>query len=150
MTDFLNSRRQQFLQENYYHKMASSYAESEEFWRENKPESDDSNHAVMLAQLYTVNDLFKLFILNYTAGIDLNILRFQLESLINHFEKYTYILREYEKKIGNSEADNESPLSFHDLEQYEKCLQLIGLCYLLHRRDLLLPLSKMVDPAFFG
>lgn len=41
MTDFLNSRRQQFLQENYYHKMASSYAESEEFWRENKPESDD-------------------------------------------------------------------------------------------------------------
>ena len=150
MTDFLNLRRQQFLQENYYHKMAASYAQSEEFWSENKPESDDSDQAIVLAQLYTVNDLFKLFILNYTAGIDLNTLRYQLENLINHYGKYTSILREYEKKIGNSEAENESPLSFHDLEQFEKSLQLVGLCYLLHRRDLLLPLSKMIDPAFLG
>ena len=150
MTDFLNLRRQQFLQENYYHKMVTSYAQSEEFWSENKPESDDSDQAIVLAQLYTVNDLFKLFILNYTAGIDLNTLRYQLENLINHYGKYTSILREYEKKIGNSEAENESPLSFHDLEQFEKSLQLVGLCYLLHRRDLLLPLSKMIDPAFLG
>ena len=85
MTDFLNLRRQQFLQENYYHKMVTSYAQSEEFWSENKPESDDSDQAIVLAQLYTVNDLFKLFILNYTAGIDLNTLRYQLENLINHY-----------------------------------------------------------------
>lgn len=150
MVDFLNTRRQQFLQEKYYLKMSSSYAESENFWNENRPESDDEDQAIVLSQLYTVNDLFKLFVLNYTAGIDLNTLRFQLENLIHHYEKYTDLLRNYERKKGNNHAENESPLSFHDLEQYEKCLQLVGLCYLLHRRDLLPNISKMIDPSFLG
>ena len=148
--DFDHKKRQQFLQESYYRNMATSFAESEEFWTKNKPESDDDDQAKMLAQLYTVDDLFKLFVLNYTAGIDLNILRFQLGNLIEHYEKYTNILREYEEKTGNDHAESASPLSFHDLEEYEKSLQLVGLCYLLHRRDLLLRLSKMIDPAFLG
>lgn len=43
-----------------------------------------------------------------------------------------------------------SPLSFFERSQYEKVLQLVGLCFLLHRKDLLLRLAKLIDPSYYG
>jgi hypothetical protein len=36
------------------------------------------------------------------------------------------------------------------LDDYQRCMQLIGLCYLLHRRDLLPRIAALEDPAYAG
>ena len=53
------------------------------------------------------------------------------------------------KKIYEQD-ENEPPLYFAEIDEYERCLQLIGLCYLLHRRDLFPRITAMEDPNYYG
>ena len=43
-----------------------------------------------------------------------------------------------------------APLGLGYLGDYERCMQIIGLCYLLHRRDLLPRIAALEDPGYFG
>ncbi|MFT4267678.1 MAG: DUF1911 domain-containing protein [Xenophilus sp.] len=59
---------------------------------------------------------------------------------------------EYQKRLGEYEGEPEFvPFNFeYEIADYERCMQLIGLCYLLHRRDLLPRIAKLQDPAYAG
>ena len=55
-------------------------------------------------------------------------------------------------KGGNPKAKHPSisPLGLDQLRDYERAIQLIGFCYLLHRRDLLARIALMIDSGYVG
>ncbi|WP_180171127.1 PoNe immunity protein domain-containing protein, partial [Acinetobacter sp. YH12027] len=55
---------------------------------------------------------------------------------------YTIALRKDE------EDEDWAPFYFTAIDEYERCMQLIGLCYLLHRRDLLPRIAAMQDKIY--
>jgi hypothetical protein len=82
--------------------------------------------------------------LHYTAGEPIEALRMELTSVVEAYERYQSALGAYEG------VPSMSPLGLDQLADYERCMQLIGLCYLLHRRDLLPRLAAIVDPGYRG
>ena len=72
---------------------------------------------------------YDLLSLNFTAGFDISTLRIQLEDVITKYEEYTIALRKDEKD------EDWAPFYFTAIDEYERCMQLIGLCYLLHRSE---------------
>lgn len=93
---------------------------------------------------YLAEDAYKRLSLCYTGGEDPATLRADLQSVIEAYECYQKALAEYE------EIPNAAPLGLGRLDDYERCVQLIGLCYLLHRRDLLPRIAALEDPAYAG
>ncbi len=90
------------------------------------------------------NDTYELFSLNFTFGQSFETMREDLTLVIEAFELYQKALGIYEK------SPQISPLGFAMLDEFEQALQLISLCYLLHRRDLLPRLRKLFDPGYAG
>lgn len=82
--------------------------------------------------------------LRYTAGTPLEELRTELTGVIEAYEHYQKALAAYEGRPSIS------PLGLDQLGDYERAMQLIGLCYLLHRRDLLPRIAQMIDPGYVG
>jgi hypothetical protein len=87
---------------------------------------------------------FQLLSLRYTAGEPIEPLRTELEGVVAAYERYAHFRREYEQD------PEEPPLYFAEIADFERCMQLIGLCYLLHRRDLIRRIAKFQDPAYAG
>ncbi|WP_035818205.1 PoNe immunity protein domain-containing protein [Janthinobacterium sp. RA13] len=87
---------------------------------------------------------FRNHMLRYTAGESLDVLRENLTEVIKVHEQSTKYVREYQHDSAFP------PLRFAEIDDYERAMQLIGLCYLLHRRDLLPRLAAMLDGAFAG
>ena len=137
-------RRQVFLHDEYYQVMQTHFRASASFWKNNSPEADSPEQAQALAAASVAGDGFKLLTLRYTAGEPIEFLRAELGSVIEAYERYQQALAEYEG------VPNMAPLGLDQLGDYERCMQLIGLCYLLHRRDLLPRLSSMIDPGYRG
>ncbi|WP_180161423.1 PoNe immunity protein domain-containing protein [Acinetobacter sp. YH12040] len=48
----------------------------------------------------------------------------------------------------DEEDEDWAPFYFTAIDEYERCMQLIGLCYLLHRRDLLPRIAAMQDKIY--
>ncbi|WP_180118582.1 PoNe immunity protein domain-containing protein [Acinetobacter sp. YH12096] len=78
----------------------------------------------------------------YTIGKSIQPLRIELENIITKYEEYTMALRKDE------EDEDWAPFYFTAIDEYERCMQLIGLCYLLHRRDLLPRIAAMQDKIY--
>jgi hypothetical protein len=77
--------------------------------------------------------------LDYTAGDPIEPLRGDLEKVIDAYERYADLLWQYT-------ADrNEPTFAFDVLDDYCQLMQLVGLCFLLHRRDLLPRIAAMQD-----
>ena len=77
--------------------------------------------------------------LDYTAGDPIEPLRGDLEKVIAAYERYADLLWQYT-------ADrNEPTFAFDVLDDYCQLMQLVGLCFLLHRRDLLPRIAAMQD-----
>ncbi|MFT3721155.1 PoNe immunity protein domain-containing protein [Pseudorhodoferax sp.] len=87
---------------------------------------------------------FEQFVLRFTAGRSIPSLRAELPRVIEAFEHYVQALAMQEG------VPCMAPLGFDDLHEYERALQLVSLCYLLHRRDLLPRLRGLLDPAYAG
>jgi len=81
----------------------------------------------------------RLVLLHYTAGDPIEPLRGQLEQVIVAYERYGELLWAYRK------SRNEPVLDFDVIDDYCELLQLVGLCFLLHRRDLLPRLASLQD-----
>ena len=81
----------------------------------------------------------------YTAGEEISSLIPQLEHLVEKYE-----IRQ--AALALSEQSPEvSPLAIDDLpHEYEECVQIIGLCILLHRTDLLKRFVKLIDNAGYA
>lgn len=138
------TRRQQFLTPDYYQEQARHLGASNKFWSENLPDADSIEEAKTLAAADIADDLYMLSSLRYTAGVPNEVLRDELAGVIEAYERYQVALGTYEGR------PRISPFGLDQLGDYERALQLISLCYLLHRRDLLPRLAALIDPGYKG
>lgn len=142
---FHEKRRQQFLDERYYqldiqHTIDISIPGLLEVLNASDSDAEDRSRVSEAIADCTCKNFF----LNYTAGESLDILRDDLSKVIETYEQYTKFDREYTKRPYFP------PFRFAEIDDYERAIQLISLCYLLHRRDLLPRLAAMLDGAFAG
>lgn len=146
MNSFNQRRRQQFALENHSSIWENHFLESIDLWSHALPANGDNEaHKRSLAAHSLADARYWLISLRYTAGHPIEPLRDTLEQIVNAYETYQRHLGEYES------APQFAPFNFeYEIADYERCMQLIGLCYLLHRRDLLPRIAKLQDPAYAG
>jgi Domain of unknown function (DUF1911) len=144
MLNFSKQRRQRYLRHDFYcaqvlrrERMVAKF--------EQQSVSDLSDPAsVALDRSGAASELFERLSLRFTAGIAIEALRGDLDAVVSAYCAY-------QRALEVSEATTEiAPLSFEDRAEYERALQLVSLCYLLHRRDLLSSLRVLFDPAYGG
>ncbi|MBX8485772.1 PoNe immunity protein domain-containing protein [Pseudomonas cichorii] len=139
------NRRQQFLTEKRYENFLSNYKDSFVFWQDklfqaDSPEQEKSVRAKHFQTLYLKNILML-----YTAGETIENLSAPLETLIESYEDLQARLAEYEG------IRNITPLTIDDwVDEYEECVQVISLCILLHRTDLLKRFVYLIDSAGYA
>ena len=140
--EFHEKRRQQFLTEASYIATTKFFDENSgpRYLRALSRQDFDSEDRSGVADAYA-DDTFTNYMLRYTAGESIQALREDLENVIAAFEQATHYVREHERN------PNFPPLRFIEIDEYERVLQMIGLCFLLHRRDLLPRIAAMFDPA---
>jgi len=141
---FHEQRRQVFLTEMFYKRQIDRrdglfVAFSKEIL---SPETD--REGVSLLHQSLCDEHYERLSLRYTAGTPIEELRNELTGVIEAYEHYQKALSAYEGRPAIS------PLGLNQLGDYERAMQLIGLCYLLHRRDLLPRIAAMIDPGYVG
>lgn len=138
-------QRQKFYSENQYRNFLKEYNEVLELCKTIRFESDSPEEEASLRAGHLQNLLLDKIFASYTAGEDIESLIPLLEELIEKYEIW-------QKNLAISEAiPNISPLSIEDWpDQYEECVQVISLCILLHRPDLLIRFVHITDNAGFA
>jgi hypothetical protein len=137
---FHETRRQQFLSEDRYEETTPILADSIAYFDTNPYGSGrDQAERDMLGRMSAAVDRLNLFILKYTAGEPIEPLRAELEEVVAAYERYGEHLWKY---TGDR---NEVVFTFVTLDEYCQLMQLIGLCFLLHRRDLLPRIAALQD-----
>ena len=146
MTDFSAKRRQQFMTLAYRESARSLIADwnKELLVNLSWSEADLGKEGRSTATARLAENCFEELVLSYSAGEPIDPLRRQLGSLIEAYERYQQALGVFEN------APEIAPLGLDRLDDFERCMQLIGLCYLLHRRDLLPRIAKLEDPGYAG
>jgi hypothetical protein len=143
--EFHQKRRQQFLSE-------VAYIETRKFWEQEMgpaylqaltASGADANDRRRVSSAYA-DESFTTYMLRYTGGDALVVLREDFEDVISAHEQAAKYLQAYEKD------PTFPPLRLVEIDEYERVLQLIGLCYLLRREDLLPRVAKMFDRSFSG
>jgi hypothetical protein len=124
-------RRQQFLSQAYFGSKNQGWQETIRRWSNELPFGDSIEEQKSLAAADVADYSFKLLVLFYTAGLPIEQLRDQLDIVIAAYEKYAIALREYEQ------SSTYPVLGLQYIDEFEQIVQLIGLAYLLHRRDLI-------------
>jgi hypothetical protein len=141
---FHELRRQQFLTAHFYASVCAFRSDSIDEYKQGllRPENDLDDHRRLTRAI--ASETYEKFSIRYTAGEPIEQLRSELTGVIEAYERYQRALGEHEgmPKIA--------PFTFAELYHYERCMQLIGLCYLLHRRDLLPRIAALQDPAYAG
>ncbi|MBX8551022.1 DUF1911 domain-containing protein [Pseudomonas cichorii] len=137
--------RQKFFSDEHYANFLSEYDELVEFFKVNKFKSDsDLEEASQRAKYFQSLALDRL-LATYTSGEKIEAIIPLLEELIEKYETRQKALAEYQglPKI--------SPLAIDDWpNQYEEAVQVISLCILLHRTDLLPRFVKLIDEAGYA
>jgi hypothetical protein len=137
-------RRQVFLTQEFFKGSSTQIEESIALWLRTLPQGESLEARQSSAASLVASDTYELFSLRYTAGIPIEQLRRELTGVIEAYERYQKALEAYE------EIPQVAPLGFEDIGDYERALQLVSLCYLLHRRDLLPRLRALLDPGYAG
>lgn len=141
---FHERRRQQFMTEGFYNAKIANLDSITPELRSllTGPEKDlDKKRSWAF---YLSDDAYERLSLRYTAGDPIEPLRAELGEVVTAYENYRAALIDYEK------IPSIAPLGLGNIGDYERCMQLIGLCYLLHRRDLLPRIAALEDPAYVG
>ncbi|UZD54993.1 PoNi-like cognate immunity protein [Caldimonas aquatica] len=140
--EFHEIRRQQFLTQQYYLDQLKGFEEvlyGPEGLEENlrSPEREPGWH--MSLARGAAYERFCRLLLRYTAGEAIEQLRLELEGVVAAYERYGELIwRETDDR-------NEVVFTFTFLDEYCELMQLIGLCFLLHRRDLLPRIAALQD-----
>lgn len=143
--EFVKQRLQIFLSMERYTSRQAGWLEHRIWLRENPSASGrNAQEGWLLAKEALAFDGFNYFLLNYTAGHPILALRDELEAVIQAIEIYAAALRDWH---GD---ERYPPFMLDELDHYEQLMQLIGLCYLLHRQDLLPRLAALQDGWFAG
>ncbi|MGA3954156.1 PoNe immunity protein domain-containing protein [Ralstonia nicotianae] len=141
---FAQRRRQRFLDHRYFDWLSQFLKDRNEHWRHALPANGTEAERKASASWLRALGQFQLMLLGYTGGAGIEPMRNDLEEVITSFEEYTKLNRVAEA------APSYPPFVFSEIYLYELALQLIGLCYLLHRVDLLPRVAAMLDPAYSG
>ncbi|GFM67910.1 hypothetical protein PSCICJ_40280 [Pseudomonas cichorii] len=138
-------KRQKFYSENHYNNFLREFDEVSEFFKTNTFKSDSpEEEATLRSRFFQRLALYKL-LAAYTAGEEIASLIPLLEDVIEKYEIRQEKLAEYEQ------TPNISPLAIGDYpHHYEECVQVVGLCILLHRIDLLKRFVKLIDEAGYA
>lgn len=138
------TRRQQFLTEAYTDNALKLIKAWNVELRGNllRPELGLESISLEAAQL--ADNAYEAWSLRFTAGESVEALRADFSEIIGAYEQYQVELGKFEN------MPRIAPFTFAELAHYERCMQLIGLCYLLHRRDLLPRIAALQDPAYAG
>lgn len=139
---FNNKRRQQFLVESYVRTKLAEFDEvidSQEGLESNlrSKERQRGWHASLARGVGWEN--FNRLQLRYTAGDDISPLRQELEIIVAAYERFGELM------WRDTQDRNEPVFTFTFLDEYCTLMQLIGLCFLLHRRDLLSRIAALQD-----
>lgn len=140
--EFHEKRRQQFLGENYYREQLRQFADvlhGEEGLEANLLTPERSRGWYAELQRGIGFELFNRMLLRYTAGEPIEQVRLELEQVVVAYERYGQRLW---AQFGDR---NEVVFPFTSLDDYCQLMQLIGLCFLLHRRDLLPRVAALQD-----
>lgn len=137
---FHEIRRQQFLGEQTYRQARAMWDEVIAGQRKNllKPENGERGWHLSMYQ-GIAEGLFTQLLLHYTAGEPIEPMRAELEEVVAAYERYGEHLWNY---TGDR---NEVVFTFVDLDEYCQLMQLVGLCFLLQRRDLLPRIAALQD-----
>jgi hypothetical protein len=140
--EFHQKRRQQFLGEVAYNE-TRKYVEETSIPRFKRAISAPESSAEDRTRLADAcaDYSFTNYMLRYTGGDAIESLREDLAEIIGAHEQAAKYVQEFEKDPAFP------PLRFIEIDEYERVLQLIGLCYLLHRQDLLPRIAKMLDAS---
>ena len=137
--------RQAYFSENHYQNFLTEHDEVIEFFKSNKFKSDTAEEEASLRLAFFQTLALDKLLSSYTAGENIENLIPLLEDLIEKYEVRQKTLAEYEK------SPKISPLALDDwLDQYEEAVQVISLCILLHRTDLLPRFVKLIDQAGYA
>lgn len=134
--------RQRFLTAAYYQNMRNYFLGDIELLKVTKPQADTPEEAESVATMLIARNEFMAWILDYTAGQPIQQIEDSFEKVVSAYENYQLALGRYENE------PRMSPLGLDQLEDYEDCLQLIGIAVLLNRKDLLERTTKIVDPGY--
>ncbi|MBK5396081.1 DUF1911 domain-containing protein [Pseudomonas sp. TH39(2020)] len=139
------NKRQCFIFDSYYQKSIHLYDTTESRWTGRTMQADSPGQEKALRTGYFKDAAFSALLISYTAGESIERLIPRLEKLINSYEIYQQALAAEE-----SEPDI-SPLTIDDSPgHYEECVQVISLCILLHRTDLLIRFVALIDRAGYA
>lgn len=138
-------KRQKFFSEKHYENFLREHDEVIEFFKTNKFKSDSVEEEASLRSAFFQTLALDRLLASYTAGENIESLVPLLEDLIDKYEARQKTLAEYEN------SPKMSPLALDDWpDQYEEAVQVIGLCILLHRTDLLPRFVKLIDEAGYA
>jgi hypothetical protein len=139
-------RRQPFITESYYRNLCDLYDLSEGYWLGRQLDEDLPGQEESLRLYEVKQSSFKGLVIRYTAGEPVEQLIVPLEKLVANYERYQKSLAVYEGR------ENISPLNISRLPaHFEECVQVISLCILLGRLDLLERFVHLFDAAgFYG
>lgn len=143
-SSFHVQRRQQFLLESYAAQQLLRRNRMREAIRREllSAEIDDERRSLLSAN--NSDNEFEFLLLRFGTGAAPELLRKELDDVVRAYECFKEALATYEN------IPEVAPLGMGNIGDYERCLQLVGLCYLLHRRDLLPRLVALQDPAYIG
>ncbi|EDT39021.1 PoNe immunity protein domain-containing protein [Burkholderia ambifaria] len=142
MGNFLTRRRQRFVTEQYFRWLSELLQEHIELWTHSLPANGTEDSKRASAAWLRAGGRFERLLLCYTAGEAVAPLRDELDLIVADYEEYA---RFQAKEFGSTHWP---AFLFDQLRDYERAVQLIGLCYLLHRRDLLPRIAALQDPSY--
>lgn len=135
-------KRQKYCSQNHYDIFLRECDEVTQFFEQNKFQSDSTEEEASLRAGFFQRLALHKILVSYTAGVEIDFLIPLLDELIANYEIRQKALAIYEQ------VPEISPLAIDVYpDQYEEFAQVVGLCILLHRTDLLPRFVKLIDEA---
>lgn len=136
------NRRQVFLSHKQYYQLSEHLEGTEAFWQEHSMEADCPLQEASLKARQVQQARLHRLILGYTAGEPMQALAQALDAVVESYEDYQRKLARYE------ELPEIAPLAIdHYPHDFEEHVQVISLCILLQRSDLLPRVALLQDRA---
>lgn len=137
-------RRQVFMTESYYSSMSTFFRGAKAYWQAEPLEGNTPEEGACRTSQEIKMSAFMGMMLEYTAGAPISALPAYLERLIEAYEQYQHDLARQERSAAIS------PLNLvWDASEYQEFVQVVSLCVLLQRPDLLQRFVGLTDRAGF-
>ncbi|MCP3752877.1 PoNe immunity protein domain-containing protein [Pseudomonas sp. SBB6] len=132
-------KRQHFLTPQRYQRFLENYQESRAFLQDNRLQANSAEQEAVFRARHTKGWALDHVLISYTAGVSIDTLPALLAVLIDEYQQLQHKMAVY------TEAPDVAPLDLDDVEEHHECMQVISLCILLGRHDLLERFVALMD-----